>query len=692
MSSATLPTVRVLDESVRFHQKKVAVSVVGGRQVSTYSLPLSNGSTATPGQTLTANTTIANTVGVMRTAFFEYSGTFSLSISTSSSGVTTSTPALQAGQFGLSNYPFYKIVSAVTMTIGQYNFNWNNVYNTIDMVSMLKNNFIVDWTWASMSAKLPDNCVNFAQLWNTNKSVLNPWYGAGHGADPTGRTTCLTLAAIPNFTGSGPYTATITGSFDVSTPFLQPPFNSGPKKDLAFVRPGTFQINLTTLPSAANFFSFCPTVAAGGVSITSTITALTIPTATCNFVYQTIDLSEAIPQELQSYNSYVWQYNPQNLGGSIASGGVGTISIQQLNYGIQPESLLLMVRPLASAWTPDVPHYSLPIVGCSINYINSQVLVVSASAPFVIGNTGLSRTLYDISVRNGLSYCDLNQYLGANVGTAAAPVQLSGGMLVLNPTFDLQSGKDVAHSSGTNADNTGYLLSGQLQIYNQTSSTINLSNFELCILALIPQQLFEQSHGSYTQTSYVPNLAHVEEFVSPGVDKQNAEDDPNVSGAGFFSKIAQHVGTAANLFKKYAPAAVALGQQAVGKYLGDSKYAGYANKALDLIQKFAGHGISDEALIDMLRGENISDQEIYDAMAQSGRPIKRSSSKQDFDSYEMVKKLMANGIPEDVAIEKVQEYKANMAMSGSGAEIPRQELERDIEKNSAAMKSRIGKR
>ena len=660
----SLTTVSLVDERVRFHEDKALVAVVGGRQVSSYSLAFPG--SANPGTNLSASTNISNTQALVRNAYFQYSGNFSISIvpaSNANNGLACVTP----GRVGLSNMPFYRIVNSIQMTLGQSTFTWNNVNTSIDLISMLKDNFAVDYTWGSQTVKMPDNCFKFADFFTSNRNVLASYGSQDLGVAPSPRSTLLTFTAVANFTDdTNP--AIATGTFDICTPFMMAPFASGPEARNAFVRPSLLTLNVVTISDPSQMFSFCTTGTPYAVAGTPTFT---VSNCACVFNYQTIDISERIPQELQCYRSYYWDFTSQPL--TVNADGPVQISINQLNMSIQPELICMCVRPLSSNWTPIKPHCTYPIYSVNLNYVNSQALVVNGSVPGTVGDSGIQRFLYDLSLKNGLSYCDLNQFMGTSVGFSASTASLtalaSGGMLVLSPAYDLQSSKSIYTSAGTAAGSDGgYLLSGNITANFPAGSRVLSvgaaadTQFELIILRLIPQQLFEVSQGAYQQTSIRVNGSEVIDYNATGHDLQSMEAAAEeISGSGLLSDIVSKAKSAyskgRDLYSK--------GREVVGKvatfisdrapaiqgFLDTTKYGSEGAQALDFIKKLKGHGLSDEEIIIELR--------------KSGSGV--SSAIMSSDDLEIIEKCLENGFSEQEATDALMQYKRENPTSTDSA-------------------------
>lgn len=504
-----LETIRVQDPRTNFDANVQAVYMVGGKNVNYNVLAFPSPQI---GSTIQCNSNVASGLGLLRNQFYHITGSFSLQVTNNGAGST----ALSPGAFGLASNPFYKLVSNINLTLNNVNLQWNNVRQTIDLMTLQKRSFWVDHTYFSGCCQLQDNAINYDVLFNTNKNVLGFWYSNGFAVDIEPRTTRLNItsnpATAPNATG------TVTGTYDVFAPVCIGPFTCTNDQKKALVRINNFQHQINLINDATQFFS----VNAEYNSIAS-VNSFLISSAT--LLYQTIELRGENVDQLMAYDSYTWQYNIQPIA-SLPTGSTA-VNILEITYSTQPEWIMIAVRPSANSKTCDDCSYYMPVVNCALNYNDNNVLVANG--------VGMDKMLYDMSIRNGLNM-DYAQWSGADISaglSATSPLALGGGPLLVTPK-DLQSAKNIYEASGVSG--SWLLSSSNFVVNNVTGATVN--NCELVILALLPQVFYETSAGSYIQTNIVPNPNSITTVESPMKAEELANSDMSGSGLKDFLRSA----------------------------------------------------------------------------------------------------------------------------------------------------------
>jgi len=556
-----LPTVILTDRRKDFKLKKQDICLVGGSKINCFNTQFTN----FPGA-CNISTQIPESQGLIRSSELNWNGTLTLVVL----GVeaTSGAKGIAYGGFALNSSPIYRIIQNITMVIGSKNVSWGNINNYIDIITRIRRSNFVDWSYNSGGALTNDNCTQYSDFMGTPKNVLAAWYTQTLGQNPNTR---LNQMTITSFTPGGNATtpATLVINFDIWEPFWLGPFISNNDDKQAFVRAGSMQINISTGADYTQMFSADPTQTQAINSITFTGNPNQSNLYWC---YQTIDIGDRM-QSLgpQCYPSFKIDYNTQSPGVTLAPRSISSnITISQLALPTQPELIILAVRPASSNKSIFQPDFYCPIVGCNLNYINNNVL--SVSAPTEINGSligGQMKTLYNISQRNGLSM-DYSQWVGAfaggrtsnvtaaNFGSGTAASTCGGGFLVLSPQLDLASGKDVMESPGvTSNQGAGYLLSGTLSVFNPALYPVPnadaaagpiCGNVELVILRYVPQSYEDVSSGGtgqYDSLDIRPNTQDVTYLENPFRDYSGLINSSNISGGSIFTTIGNLVKTTA---------------------------------------------------------------------------------------------------------------------------------------------------
>ncbi|MEI6529729.1 MAG: hypothetical protein WCN88_05055 [Candidatus Falkowbacteria bacterium] len=554
-----LPTVILTDRRKDFKLKKQDVCLVGGSKINCFNTQFTN----FPGA-CNISTQIPESQGLIRSSELNWNGTLTMTVL----GVegTAGAKGVTYGGFALNSSPIYRIIQNITMVLGSKNVSWGNINNYIDIITRIRRSNFVDWSYNSAGALTNDNCTQYVDFFGTPKNVLAAWYTQTLGQNPNTR---LNQMTITNFTpGANATTAAVLViNFDIWEPFWLGPFISNNDDKQAFVRAGSMQINISTGSDYTQMFSADPLQTQ---SINSIVFSGNPNQSNLYWCYQTLDISDRM-QSLgpQCYPSFKIDYNTQSPGVTVAARSISSnITISQLALPTQPELIILAVRPASSSKTCFQPDFYLPIVGCNLNYINNNVL--SISAPTEINGSllgGQMKTLYNISQRNGLSM-DYSQWVGsysggksdnvseANFDSDAAPC--GGGFLVLSPQLDLASGKDVMESPGvTSNQGAGYLLSGTLTVFNPAPYPVPnanagdgpvCGNLELVILRYVPQSYEDVSAGGtgqYDSLDIRPNTQDVTYVENPFRDYSGLINSSNISGGSIFTTIGNLVKTTA---------------------------------------------------------------------------------------------------------------------------------------------------
>lgn len=516
----SIPTLVVRDRRIDFGIKKECVTLIGGKHINYVNQSFQ---TSGMGGGASLSITIPDTQAMLRSSYLKLSCTVNVSGTTSYAGATG---ILQYGYFGLNSNPLWKIIQNATLTIGNTPINVSNINNMIDLCTRVRKSQYVDWSLYGAAAVVHDNTRSYNAIALTNKSVFSAWYAGALGHTLNSRLSRLSIVQSALTTGAG--TAAIT--LDLVQPInCISPFCSNNDPRQALIRPGSITFTINTISDALQLFS-C------GSAGTTTLVQTSVTNFQLDWVYATIDVADQLGKiPPQTYSAYKWDYNLQTVSLPVAQ-GMNSITINQVVFSTQPELIIVAVRPQFAARTVFTPNFYYPIVGCNLNYNESNVLNISGTCTT---NTTSAQValLYQLCLKNGLdidfdTWCARDISAGLTSAPNAPPILLAGGFLVLTP-IDLLSSKNPASSAGTSAFGAGLNFSGTLNVFNPDNTTPVV---DLVILRFCPQQMMDQGGGSYIVTDVRPNLNDTRILTDPYIN-YGIVNDSDITGGGFFDHI-----------------------------------------------------------------------------------------------------------------------------------------------------------
>ena len=517
---SSLTTLVVKDRRIDFALPKECVTLVGGKHIN-YTNQSFQMSSLGSGASLSV--TIADTQALLRTSYLKFSCVVNVSGTTSFGGATG---ILQYGYFGLNSNPLWKLINNIQLTMGNYSNTTSNINTTIDLQTRYRKSQYVDWSLYGAAATVHDNVRNYNTIALTNKSVFSAWYAGslGHSLNSRLSRVNITQSALTAGAGTAAITVDIVQPLNCISPFIA---NNDPRQ--AIVRPGSITFTINTISDALQLFS-C------GTTGTSTLTLVSVTNLALDWVYSTIDIADQLPSlPPQVYPAYKWDYNLQTINLSVAQ-GMNTININQIVFSTQPETIMIVCRPQFASRTVFTPNFYYPIVGCNLNYNESNVLNISGSCTSTT-TTAQVALLYQLCLKNGLdmdfdTWCARDISAGLTTSPNSPPIPLAGGFLLINP-IDLLSSKDPASSAGTTAFGAGLNFSGTINIYNPDNTT---PTCDLVILRFCPQEFIDQGMGSYIQCDVRPNLSNMRMLKDPYID-YNIVNSSDITGGGFLDQL-----------------------------------------------------------------------------------------------------------------------------------------------------------
>jgi hypothetical protein len=518
---AGLQTLVVKDRRIDFGLPKECVTLVGGKHVN-YTNQSFQMSSLGSGASLSA--TISDTQALLRTSYLKFSATVNVSGTTSYGGATG---ILQYGYFGLNSNPLWKIINNVQLTLGNYSNTTSNVNTTIDLQTRVRKSQYVDWSLYGAAATVHDNVrVNYNEIALTNKSVFSAWYAGSLGHTLNSRLSRINVvqSGLTGGAGTAAITVDIIQPLNCISPFIA---NNDPRQ--ALVRPGSITFTINTISDALQLFS-C------GSTGTTALSLVSVTNIALDWVYATIDIADQLPNlPPQVYPAYKWDYNLQTVNLPTQQ-GMNTVNINQVVFSTQPELIIIACRPQFAARTVFTPNYYYPIVGCNLNYNESNVLNISGSCTSTT-TTPQVALLYQLCLKNGLDM-DFDTWTardisgGLTTSPNAPPLSLAGGFIVINP-LDLLNAKNPASAAGTTAFGAGLNFSGTLNIYNPDAST---PTCDLVILRFCPQEFVDQGMGSYIQCDIRPNLSNLRVLKDPYIN-YDLVNNSDITGGNIFHFI-----------------------------------------------------------------------------------------------------------------------------------------------------------
>ena len=440
---------------------------------------------------------------------------------------------------GLSDSCYCQMVASENVQIGNTS---NTVYpSTCLELQRINNPTYQDANYRSgMGGAMKDFAINFAPWRGTIRDPLASLF------DTPNSDMCVAPRTLDINVVSSTATS-VNVEFDFYFNSQVPPFVQSQSDDNNYIRNLSNVIfNLQLETDLSRLFSiYVPT----GYTVTGTSVAFTSANIECLFITPSkyaINNYTPLDDIYQYREIQRWLINAP----SVAGKGAGIANFQQIVGSTIPEKIIVGVRPVQSNLTLSgalEPRRWLPITNTNI-YFNNRTILNSASP----------RQLYDLSIRNGLTQCTYEQWVGQDVtyalgaGTDASNQILGGSFLVLDPARDAM----IIQDDITNGVKAQWTLSGSVSYFNQSYNAVN--SVEMVVLAVYDGWLASiEGSGVFKSIGNLSKeevLSVLNDHVAPVMDNRHFLSPVNRrsgwNGAGWFNKLLDTVAKGAEVYQK----------------------------------------------------------------------------------------------------------------------------------------------
>ena len=241
------------------------------------------------------------------------------------------------------------------------------------------------------------------------------------------------------------------------------------------------------------------------------LTTTSFPTLLLKFLStqpsQVVETKNVLP--FSSYSRYLTPY----ANNAVIEAGAKNVQVTSSNIQINqiPDYIMIIARKPKSSQTIFDTSSFLAINGVSINFNNSSGLLSTAS----------QQDLWRMSQRNG-SNITWEEFLGSiyrnNNKTSGYTVPTTGGMLVINPAYDLSLPMYLTNGSLGN-----YNLQFQLFVSNQFGENIAPELVVICVnsgIMTIAQGTAQTYTGILTKDAVLAAQQGKEDFITSVMDKR----------------------------------------------------------------------------------------------------------------------------------------------------------------------------